>query len=99
VDVAHERALVSRDADYGRVVVHVGEQARETRSSSDEELVGVIFEAAGRAMPRWTEPPYPGYPFVAGGATRTALVVLAYLIVPLALVVFGLFITRPRRRS
>jgi hypothetical protein len=96
---AESGALVSRDADYGRVVVHVGERARDTRSSSDEELVGVIFEAAGRAMPRWAEPPYPGYPFVAEGATRTALVVLAYLIVPLALVVFGLFITRSRRRS
>jgi hypothetical protein len=92
-------ALVSRDADYGRIVVHLGERARETRSSSDEEIVGIIFDAAGRAMPRWPESAYPGYPFVVEGATRTALVVLAYLITPLMLVAFGLFITRSRRRS
>jgi hypothetical protein len=50
-------------------------------------------------MPRWPEPSYPGYPFAAEGATRTALVLLAYLITPLTLVAFGLFITRSRRRS
>jgi hypothetical protein len=92
-------ALASRDADYGRIVVHVGQQARETRSSSDEEIAGIIFDAGGRAMPRWPESSYPGYPVVIEGATRTALVALAYLITPLTLVAFGLFITRSRRRS
>jgi len=50
-------------------------------------------------MPSWADSSYPGYPFVAEGATRTALVVLAYLIVPLALVAIGLLVTRSRRRS
>jgi hypothetical protein len=45
---AEVSALASRDADYGRIVVHVGQQARETRSSSDEEIVGIIFNASGR---------------------------------------------------
>jgi ABC-type transport system involved in multi-copper enzyme maturation permease subunit len=32
-------ALASRDADYGRIVVHIANQTRDTRSSSDEEIV------------------------------------------------------------
>lgn len=93
------RALAAREADYGRVVVHVRDHARETRSSSDQEIAGAIFDAAGRAIPPWPDSSYPGHPFVAEGATRTALVVLAYLIVPLAFVAIGLFVTRSRRRS
>jgi hypothetical protein len=96
---ADDGALASRDADYGRIVVHLGQQTRETRSSSDEEIVGILFEAAGRAKPHWPDSSYPGYPFVAEGATRTSLVVLAYLVMPLMLVAFGLLVTRSRRRS
>lgn len=92
-------ALAARDADYGRIVVHVGNQTRETRSSSDEEIVACAFEAAGRAMPRWDEPVYPGYPLIVEGATRTLMLVLAYVIVPLAFVATGLILTRSRRRS
>jgi ABC-type transport system involved in multi-copper enzyme maturation permease subunit len=92
-------ALASRDADYGRIVVHVGDRTRETRSSSDEEIVGRMFDAAGRPMPRWAEPAYAGYPFVATGTTRTLLVALAYLVVPIAFIAFGVLVTRSRRRS
>jgi hypothetical protein len=91
-------ALASHDAEYGRIVVRVGNRTRETRSSSDEEIVACAFEAAGRATPRWDELPYPGYPFVAEGATRTLILLLAYVILPLAFVATGLFFTRSRRR-
>jgi hypothetical protein len=92
-------ALAVRDADYGRIVVHVGDQTRETRSSSDEELVGCLFDAADRPMPRWDEPAYPGYPFVAEHTARTVIVVLAYLVLPFAFIAIGLLLTRSRRRS
>jgi hypothetical protein len=92
-------ALASHDADYGRIVVHIGGQTRDTRSSSDEEIVACIFGAAGSAMPRWDEPAYPGYPFIAEGAARTLALVLAYLVLPLAFIAVGLILTRSRRRS
>ncbi len=90
---------LARDADYGRIVIRVGGTTRETRSSSEEEIVRLAFEAAQRPMPRWIDPPYPGYPFAAEGATRTALAVLAYLVLPLAFAAAGVLVTRSRRRS
>jgi hypothetical protein len=92
-------ALAFRDTDYGRIVIHVGNETEVTRSSADEELVRLIFAAAKRPMPAWVDPPYPGYPFVVEGARRIVLVVLAYLVMPIVLVAFGLFFTRSRRRS
>ncbi|HEY5948838.1 MAG TPA: hypothetical protein VIV40_25280 [Kofleriaceae bacterium] len=92
-------SLAARDADYGRIVIEVGNETRETRSSADEELVRLIFDAARRPMPAWVDPPYPGYPFVIDGTARTTLAVLAYLVVPIAFVALGLFFTRSRRRS
>jgi hypothetical protein len=92
-------ALALRDADYGRVVIHVGSASRTITSSSSEEIVGGIFETAGRTMPAWVETTYPGYPVVIEGAARTWLAVLAYLALPIALLVTGLVLTRSRRRS
>jgi hypothetical protein len=91
-------ALALRDADYGRIVIHVGSASRAITSSSSEEIVGGMFETAGRTMPAWIEPPYPGYPVVVEGAARTSLVVLAYFVLPLALLVAGFVLTRSRRR-
>jgi len=92
-------SIATRDADYGRIVAHIGDRVRETRSSSADEIVRCILDAAGRAMPRWDEPAYPGYPFIAEGAPRTLLLLLAYAVLPLAFVALGLFTTRSRRRS
>lgn len=92
-------ALGEHDDRYGRIVIHVGRDVRDTRSSSDEEIVRAAFAAAGAAMPAWTEPAYPGYPVVLEGAPRTTLAVLAYLAVPGALAALGLLLTRTRSRS
>jgi hypothetical protein len=92
-------ALATRGADYGRIVVHIGDRSTETRSSSGDEIVRCMFDAAGRAMPPWEEPAYPGHPFVADGASRTTLVLLAYLVIPLGFILLGLLTARPRRRS
>jgi ABC-type transport system involved in multi-copper enzyme maturation permease subunit len=92
-------ALATRDADYGRIVVRIGDRTCETRSSSDDEIVRCVFSAGRRPMPPWIDAAYPGHPFVAEGGARAALVSLAYLVVPLGFILSGLLITRSRRRS
>jgi ABC-type transport system involved in multi-copper enzyme maturation permease subunit len=79
----------TRGDAYGRIVVRAGEGARETRSTSRRELVTLVFEAAGRPLPDWTQPAYPGYPAVIEGTPRTCLALLAYVGVPLSLLVIG----------
>ena len=83
-----------RDEAYGRIVVHVGGATRETHSTSRKEIVTLLFEAAGRPVPDWSQPEYPGYPLVIDGGRRTALVILAYLGIPLALLGVGGCLTR-----
>ena len=88
-----------RDEGYGRVVVHAGGGTRETRSTSRREIVSLIFEAAGYQLPDWSQPEYPGYPLVIAGGRRRALVVSAYLGIPLAPLVVGWILTRSKGRS
>jgi ABC-type transport system involved in multi-copper enzyme maturation permease subunit len=97
LDGAADR-IAEHDADYGRIVIRAG-GVRETRSASRKELVTLVLEAASAPRPDWTYPDYPGYPFVADGATRTLLVALAYLIVPAVLALVGLVLTRSRRST
>jgi hypothetical protein len=85
-----------RDADYGRLIVHAGEGERETRSTSRKEVVTLVFEAAGRPVPDWEQPAYPGFPIVLGGAARRSLVICAYLVVPVLLLVIGLYLSQRR---
>jgi hypothetical protein len=82
-----------RDEGYGRIVVHAGGGTRETYSTSRREIVTLLFEAAGRRPPDWSQPEYPGYPLVVDGHRRTALGVLAYLCIPLALLGAGWVLT------
>jgi ABC-type transport system involved in multi-copper enzyme maturation permease subunit len=85
-----------RDPDYGRIVIHVGSSSKETRSTSRREIVTLIFEAAGEALPDWSSPPYLGFPFVAEGVRRMVLVVFAYLAIPLGLLAVAIPLTRRR---
>src|SRR5262245_40614309 len=87
-------AEAERDDGYGRIVVHAGGGTRETYSTSRREIVTLLFEAAGRALPDWQQPEYPGHPLVVEGLRRTMLVVLAYLALPLGLVGVGLQLSR-----
>lgn len=91
-------AAPQREASYGKVVVRAGDGSRETRSTSRREIVTLLFEAAGRPLPDWTQPSYPGYPLVVDGARRSLLGAFAYLLVPGGLVGLGLALTRLRRR-
>jgi hypothetical protein len=87
-----------REPGYGRIVVTAGAGRRETYSASRKELVTLLFEAAGRALPDWSQPDYPGHPVVVDGARRRLAVVLAYAGIPLGLLVAGWLVTRSRRR-
>ncbi|HVE81317.1 MAG TPA: hypothetical protein VND93_00650 [Myxococcales bacterium] len=99
LDERSEPSEAERDEGYGRILVTAGAGRRETYSTSRRELVSLIFEAAGRAPPDWSQPEYPGYPLVLGGARRTAITLLAYAALPLGLLALGLWLTTPRRRN
>jgi hypothetical protein len=96
LDAASEVREMERDASYGRVIVHVGDAVRETRSTSRREITTLVFEAAGMPLPDWSQPAYPGFPLVLQGARRTALLAIAYAVVPLSFVGMGLWLTRRR---
>jgi hypothetical protein len=85
-----------RDLDYGRIVIHVGSSAKETRSTSRREIVSLIFDAAGTALPDWSMPPYGGFPFVAEGLRRTALALVVYFVLPFTFLAIGVLLTRRR---
>jgi hypothetical protein len=93
-DARSDAAEAERDEGYGRIVVHAGGATRETYSTSRREVVTLLFEAAGRTLPDWSQPEYPGYPLVVAGSRRTALVVLAYVGLPLVLLGTGWLVTR-----
>jgi ABC-2 type transport system permease protein len=84
------------DEDYGKIVIRVGTSARETRSTSRREIATLIFEAAGLPFPEWAPPGYVGFPHVVAGARRTTLFVLAYVLLPTALLAIGFLLTRGR---
>jgi ABC-type transport system involved in multi-copper enzyme maturation permease subunit len=96
LDDSAEVAPARRDSDYGRIVVRVGGEHRETRSTSRRELITLIFDAAGQQLPEWTQSPYSGFPVVLDGVRRRVLGVLAYAGLPLLFVVFGLVLTHRR---
>lgn len=98
LDARGEPSEGDRDGAYGRVVVRAGGHVVETRSTSRRELVTLIFEAAGRPPPDWTQPVYTGYPLVVAGVLRRRAALAAYLGAPLALLALGLVVTRSRRR-
>jgi hypothetical protein len=64
-------AEAERDEGYGRIVVRAGGGTRETHSTSRREIVTLLFEAAGRSLPDWSQPEYPGTPSSSPG--RNAL--------------------------
>jgi hypothetical protein len=96
LDERERPSEAARNDDYGRIVVRAGEGVRETRSTSRRELVTLVFEAAGRSLPDWTQPTYPGHPTVIEGAPRTCLALLAYGGMPLTLLVIGLLLSQRR---
>ena len=78
--------------------MRVGAEKRETRSTSRRELTTLIFEAAGRPLPSWEQPEYPGYPLVVEGARRSVVMACAYLAFPGLLALLGWLLCRAPKR-
>lgn len=89
---------IERDDGYGRLTVFVGERSRETTSISRRELTTIIFELAGRPLPDWSAPEYPGYPLVVEGGRRRMVLAVSYLALPLLFLFLGVALTTGRRR-
>jgi hypothetical protein len=96
LDEVADPAETQRNVGYGRILVQVGDNVRETRSGSRRELVTLIFEAAGLPPPDWSQVRYAGYPTVLAGPRRTFLGALAYFGIPLSFGLLGVALTRKR---
>jgi ABC-2 type transport system permease protein len=90
---------VEQDAAYGRLTIRLGDKAVETTSTSRREIVTLIFSLAGRALPDWTQPEYPGFPLVVEGTPRTIAMAVSYGLLPALFLIIGVAITRTRRRT
>jgi ABC-type transport system involved in multi-copper enzyme maturation permease subunit len=84
---------------YGRLEISLGGRSVRTTSTSRRELVTLIFELAGRALPDWSQPEYPGYPLVTEGARRTLTLAACYVALPLLFLTIGVALARQRRRT
>ena len=90
---------VEQGDGYGRITLRLGERSVDTTSTSRRELVTLIFQLAGRPLPDWSQPEYPGYPLIVEGARRSAVLVVCYAALPLSFLIIGAILTRTRRRS
>lgn len=96
LDAVAEPGETQRDANYGQILIRVGEGLRKTRSSSERELASLIFEAAGCRLPDWNQIPYSGYPVVLSAGRRALLGALAYVGIPLSFALMGVALTHRR---
>jgi hypothetical protein len=99
LDARESVAAGSHDDRYGVLVLHAGQSSRETRSTSRREIVTLLFDAAGRGLPPWTQPEYPGHPAVIEGTRRTVAALLAYAVVPGLLLLVGAILSRSHQRK
>ena len=78
VDTASNRFLPGED-DYGKVVYSYDEQEAMSRSTSEQEVLPLLYQLAGVTKePEKNESPYPGYPLTA--SSRPAEIVFYYLL-------------------
>jgi hypothetical protein len=96
LDIANPDVAVRRVADYGKIVVHVGNATRETRSTSRREIATLVMEAAGIAPPDWSPAEYSGHPHVVEGSRRSVLAVFAYALLPATFIAIGVHVGRRR---
>lgn len=97
-DERSTRALLEQEPDYGTIVIELGRRAVTTTSTSRRELTTLIFELAGKPLPDWTQPAYPGYPLIVEGSRRTLALAFSYALLPLVPALLGLLFTRARRK-
>ena len=63
------------DEAYGEIEYSYGGRSAKSRSTSHREILPLLYELAGRPIPAPVAgEDYPGYPLVADGAARAALV-------------------------
>lgn len=81
-DVGMDKVLAGADDQYGQVVYRHENRQAMSRSTSEEEVLPIVFEIMGlNRLPPDDSAAYPGYPLVAG--TRWAKAVF-YILLPLA---------------
>lgn len=92
-------SAVDQSAGYGQLTISLGGRSVQTTSTSRRELITLIFELAGRRLPDWSQPEYPGYPLVTEGGRRTAVLLSSYVVMPVLFLLIGVALTRQRRRT
>jgi hypothetical protein len=92
-------AALQQDHNYGTLTIELGDHRAQTTSTSRRELTTLVFELAGRPLPDWTQPEYPGYPMVIEGTRRSLVLGMSYLGVPFTFLLIGIFLTRNRRHA
>lgn len=94
-DVGIDKLLAGADEQYGQVVYHHEDRQVMSRSTSEEEVLPIVFEIIGlkRLLPDESAA-YPGYPLVAG--TRWAKATF-YILLPLSVLLLWLITQDPLR--
>lgn len=94
-DVGMDKVLAGADDQYGQVVYRHEDRQAMSRSTSEEEVLPIVFEIMGlKRLPPDESAAYPGYPLVAG--TRWAKAAF-YILLPLAVLLLWLVTQAPFR--
>ena len=99
LDEALQAAEGAHEEGYGRTILRVGDDSRETFSASRREIITVIFEAAHQPLPDWSQPEYPGYLLIIEGRRRSVILFLSYVLFPGLFLAAGWLLTRSHRRT
>ena len=92
-DVGMDKVLAGADDQYGQVVYRHEDRQAMSRSTSEEEVLPIVFEIMGlKRLPPDESAAYPGYPLVAG--TRWAKATF-YILLPLAVLLLWLITQNP----
>ena len=94
-DVGMDKVLAGADDQYGQVVYRHEDRQAMSRSTSEEEVLPIVFEIMGlNRLPPDESTVYPGYPLVAG--TRWAKTAF-YILLPLTVLLLWLITQDPFR--
>lgn len=92
-DVGMDKVLAGADDQYGQVMYRHEDRQEMSRSTSEEEVLPIVFEIMGlNRLPSDESAVYPGYPLVAG--TRWAKATF-YILLPLAVLLLWLMTQEP----
>jgi len=79
-DAGFDRVLTGgSDEAYGQIIYSIGDRRLKSRSTSEEEVLPIIFDLAGRQRrPAENAVEYPGYPLIA--QTNSAQIAFYYML-------------------